>query len=85
MSEEMPERASDIAEHTVTSDDNKPFSRDRRIEGLGDQPKAGRPRRLTTEDGSRIISLVRQAPPGRLERRAGELVARDGRDRLSGV
>jgi transposase len=45
------------------------------IEGLGDQPKSGRPRRLTTEDDSRIIALVRQAPPGQLERRADELVA----------
>jgi hypothetical protein len=32
---------------------------------------------LTTADDSRIIALVRQAPPGRLERRADELVARD--------
>src|SRR5947209_9518488 len=47
------------------------------IEGLGDRPKAGRPRRLTTEDDSRIIALVRQTPPGRLERQADELVARD--------
>src|SRR5215467_9408313 len=38
------------------------------IEGLGDRPKAGRPRRLTAEDDSRIIALVRQAPPGKLER-----------------
>ncbi len=47
------------------------------IEGLGDRPKSGRPRRLTTADDSRIIALVRQAPPGRLERRADEMVARD--------
>jgi transposase len=47
------------------------------IEGLGDRPKAGRPRCLTAADDSRIISLVRQAPPGRLERRADEMVARD--------
>ena len=47
------------------------------IEGLGDRPKAGRPRRLTAEDDSRIIALVRQAPPGQLERRADEMVARD--------
>jgi len=38
------------------------------IEGLGDRPKAGRPRRLTTEDDSRIIALARSAPPGKLER-----------------
>src|SRR5258708_17307830 len=47
------------------------------IEGLGDRPKTGRPRRLTTEDDSRIIVLLRQAPPGRLERRADEMVARN--------
>ncbi len=49
------------------------------IEGLLDRPKSGRPRRLTTQDDSRIIALVRQTPPGRLERRADELVARDER------
>jgi len=47
------------------------------IEGLGDRPKSGRPRRLTVADDSKIIALVRQAPPGRLERQADELVARD--------
>ena len=47
------------------------------VEGLGDRPKAGRPCRLTTEDDSRILALVRQAPPGRLERGADELAARD--------
>ncbi len=47
------------------------------IEGWGDRPKAGRPRRLTSEDDSRIMALVRQAPAGRLERRADEMVARD--------
>lgn len=47
------------------------------IEGLGDRPKSGRPRRLTVADDSKIIALVRQAPPGRLERQGDELVARD--------
>lgn len=48
------------------------------IEGLGDRPRAGRPRRLTAEDDSRLIALVRQAPPGRLvTQRDGTLVARD--------
>jgi len=47
------------------------------IEGLGDRPKAGRPRRLTTEDDSRLIALARQAPPGRLvTERDGTMVAR---------
>jgi transposase len=48
------------------------------IEGLGDRSKAGRPRRLTVEDDSRLIALVRQAPPGRLvTQRDGTMVARD--------
>jgi transposase len=48
------------------------------IEGLGDRPKAGRPPRLTMEDDSRLIALVRQAPPGRLvTQRDGTMVARD--------
>jgi transposase len=48
------------------------------IEGLGDRPKPGRPRRLTTEDDSRLIALVRQAPPGRLvTQRDGTMVARE--------
>jgi transposase len=48
------------------------------INGLGDRPKAGRPRRLTTADDSQIIALVRTAPPGRLERQAdGSLEAQE--------
>jgi len=48
------------------------------IEGLGDRPKAGRPRRLTTEDDSKLIALVRQPPPGRLvTQRDGTMVARE--------
>jgi transposase len=48
------------------------------IEGLGDRPKAGRPRRLTAVDESRLIALVSQAPPGRLvTQRDGTMVARD--------
>src|SRR5215471_18318694 len=48
------------------------------IDGLGDHPKPGRPRRLTTEDDSKLIALVRQPPPGRLvTQRDGTMVARD--------
>jgi transposase len=48
------------------------------IEGLGDRPKAGRPRRLTAVDDSKIIALVSQPPPGRLvTQRDGTMVARD--------
>lgn len=47
------------------------------IEGLGDRPRSGRPSRLTETERSKLIALVRKAPPGRLERRADELVAQD--------
>ena len=48
------------------------------LDGLGDRPKAGRPRRLTTQDDSKLIALVRQAPPGRLiTQRDGTMVARE--------
>jgi transposase len=48
------------------------------IEGLGDRPKPGRPRRLTVEDDSKLIALVRQAPPGKLmTQRDGTMVARE--------
>jgi transposase len=47
------------------------------LEGLGDRAKAGRPRRLSAADDSKLIALVRQAPPGRLERQADELTARE--------
>jgi transposase len=48
------------------------------LEGLGDRPKAGRPRRLTVADDSQLIALVRQAPPGReVTQRDGTMVARE--------
>jgi transposase len=48
------------------------------LDGLGDRPKAGRPRRLTSEDDSQLIALVRQAPPGQLvTQRDGMMVARE--------
>ena len=48
------------------------------IEGLGDRPKPGRPRRLTAADDSKLIALVRQAAPGRLvTQEDGTMVAHD--------
>jgi transposase len=47
------------------------------IEGLGDRPRSGRPSRLNEAERSKLIALVRKAPPGRLERQADELVARE--------
>jgi transposase len=46
--------------------------------GLGDRPGAGRRRRITEAQRSRIIALARSAPPGQLARDAtGELSADD--------
>src|SRR5262249_20579024 len=46
------------------------------IDGLGDQPRVGRPRRLTAAEASRLMALARQAPPGRLVTQAdGRMVA----------
>jgi transposase len=48
------------------------------IDGLGDQPRAGRPRRLTAAQDSQMSALARQAPPGRLVTPAdGRMVADD--------
>jgi transposase len=48
------------------------------IDGLGNQPGAGRKRRITEAERSRIITLARSLPPGRLARdAAGELSAGD--------
>ena len=48
------------------------------IEGLGDRPRTGRPRRLTAEDDSRILALAGSAPPGKLKRlSSGELDVRE--------
>ncbi|MFE9813436.1 helix-turn-helix domain-containing protein [Streptomyces sp. NPDC005548] len=46
------------------------------VEGLEDRPVAGRPRRITEDERSRIIALVKQVPHGRLARHEdGELAA----------
>ena len=48
------------------------------IEGLGDLPRSGRPRRLTETEYSKLIALVSKAPPGHLETQAdGTMVARE--------
>ena len=48
------------------------------VDGLGNQPGAGRRRRITEAQRSRIIALARSVPPGRLDRdAAGELSADD--------
>jgi transposase len=48
------------------------------IEGLGMRAGAGRKPRLTEQERSKILSLVKQPPPGKLERYAdGTMAARD--------
>jgi transposase len=48
------------------------------LDGLGDRPGAGRRRRITEAERSRIIAMARSGPPGRLARDAdGELSADD--------
>lgn len=37
------------------------------LDGLGDRPGCGRKRRITEDERSRIIALVKLTPPGRLE------------------
>jgi transposase len=45
------------------------------IEGLGMHPGSGRKPRLSEQERSRILALVKQAPTGRLERSADDLAA----------
>jgi transposase len=45
------------------------------VDGLGDRPGPGRPRRLTETDRGRIIALARSAPPGRLHQGGEGLLA----------
>jgi transposase len=48
------------------------------VEGLGDRPRPGRPRRLDETQRGQVISLVRRDPPGRLARQPdGTLAAED--------
>jgi Winged helix-turn helix len=48
------------------------------IDGLGDQPRSGRPRRLSELERGRVIALVVSDPPGRLVRQPdGTLAAVD--------
>jgi hypothetical protein len=47
-------------------------SSSRVIPGLGMQPGPGRKPRLTEQERSKILVLIKQPPPGRSERRAAE-------------
>jgi transposase len=45
------------------------------VDGLGDRPGPGRPRRLTEHERGRIIALARAEPPGRLHQGGEGLLA----------
>jgi transposase len=45
------------------------------VDGLGDRPGPGRPRRLSETQRGRIIALARSAPPGRLQQGGEGLLA----------
>jgi transposase len=47
------------------------------LDGLGDLPRAGLPRRITETERGRIIALARSAPPGRLHQGGEGLLAPD--------
>jgi transposase len=47
------------------------------VDGLGDRPGPGRPRRLTEHERGRIIALARSEPPGRLHQGGEGLLAPD--------
>ncbi len=48
------------------------------LAGLGDRPAAGRKRRLTETEQSRIIALVATAPPGRVTRDSEDMLTTFG-------
>ena len=54
------------------------------VDGLGDRPGPGRPRRLTETERGRIIALARSQPPGRLHQ-GGEGLLAPGRSRGAGA
>jgi transposase len=45
------------------------------VDGLGDRPGPGRPRRITETDRGRLIALARSQPPGRLHQGGEGLLA----------
>jgi len=47
------------------------------LDGLGDLPRAGLPRRITETERGRIIALARSQPPGRLHQSGEGLLAPD--------
>src|SRR5688572_7539855 len=50
------------------------------VDGLGDRPGGGRPRRLTEAERSRVIALVATDPPGKLVRQTDGALAAAAED-----
>jgi hypothetical protein len=50
------------------------------VDGLGNQPGAGRKRRITEAERSAIIALARSVPPGRLARDGARRPGEQGQD-----
>jgi transposase len=53
------------------------FNQTHGIDGLGDLPRPGLPRRITEHERGRIIQLARTEPPGRLQQGGEGLLAPD--------
>jgi transposase len=51
------------------------------VDGLGDLPRSGRPRRLGELERGRVIALARSQPPGRLQRQPDGSLALDRPER----
>ncbi len=64
----VPDIAAEVGCHPQTVRDRLAAFDAGGVEGLRDQPRAGRPRRISEAERSRLIRLVASAPPGRLMR-----------------
>ncbi len=64
----VPDIAAEVGCHPQTVRDRLAAFDAAGVDGLRDQPRAGRPRRLTEHERSQLIRLVATAPPGRLMR-----------------
>ncbi len=65
----VPDIAAELGCHPQTVRDRLACFDAAGLEGLRDRPRAGRPRRISEAERSRLIRLVASAPPGRLVRR----------------
>jgi len=64
----VPDIAAELGCHPQTVRDRLACFDAAGLDGLRDRPRAGRPRRISEAERSRLIRLVASAPPGRLMR-----------------